>query len=144
MILSDLHAANQAEIRLGKLAEQRAQSNDVKTFAKHMVKAHKGMDRDAQGWAKQHRVTIATPPENPELQAKTSKLQGLSGTDFDRAYMQTMVDDHASVLNKVKTFEQEATDSSLQKLLHATGKQVADHKKDAERILQKLNSTAAR
>src|SRR5215470_9932696 len=58
MILADLHLANQAEIELGKIAEQRAQSKDVKKFAKHMVKAHTGMDKDAQTWAKKHRVII--------------------------------------------------------------------------------------
>jgi len=144
MILADLHAANQAEIDLGKIAEQQAQSKDVKKFAKDMVKAHTEMDKDAQKWAKDHRVTIGTVPPDADHRAKVAKLQGLSGAEFDRAYMQAMVDDHTTVLNKVKTFQQESTDKSLQGLLHAAGKQVADHKKDAEHLLQKLNSTAAR
>jgi putative membrane protein len=148
MMLADLHLSNAAEIELGKIAEQRGQSKDVKTFAKHMVSAHTGMDRDAQTWAKQHRLTIGTPPQDPERQAKLQaleqKLQALGGAEFDRSYMQAMVDDHTSVLNKVKTFEQQATDQSLHKLLQSASKQIADHKKDAERIRQKLDSTAAR
>lgn len=144
MILADLHVDNQGEIELGKLAERRAQSTDVKKFGKHMVKAHTDMNKDAQKWAKQHRITIGTLPQLDEHQARMTTLQGLSGAEFDRTYMQAMVDDHTKVLNKLKTLQQEATDTSLQKLLHATSKQAADHKKDAERILQKLNSTAAR
>jgi len=146
MILAELHAANTAEIDLGKIAEQRATSKDVKKFGKYMVKAHTDMDRDAQKWADQHRVSIAAPPQDAVRQAGATrqKLQGLGGAEFDRAYMQTMVDDHTSVLNKVKTFEQEASDQSLQKLLHSASKQVAEHKKDAEHILRKLNGTASR
>jgi putative membrane protein len=144
MILADLHVANQAEVDLGKLAEQRAQSKDVKKFAKRMIKAHTDMDKDAQKWAKQHRMTIGKLPQLDEHQAKMTELQVLSGTVFDRNYMQAMVDDHTTVLNKVKTFQQETTDKSLQGLLHSAGKEIAEHKKHAEEILQKLNSTAAR
>jgi len=144
MILADLQVDNQAEVELGKLAEQRAQSKDVKKFAKHMVKAHTDMNRDAQRWAKQHRVTIGALPQLDEHRAKMTKLQALGITEFDRGYMQTMVDDHTTVLNKVKTFQQETTDKSLQGLLRSAGKEITEHKKDAERILRKLDSTAAR
>ena len=144
MILADLQVDNQAEVELGKLAEQRAQSKDVKKFAKHMVKAHTDMNKDAQRWAKQHRVTIGALPQLDEHRAKMTKLQALGITEFDRGYMQTMVDDHTTVLNKVKTFQQETTDKSLQGLLRSAGKEITEHKKDAERILRKLDSTAAR
>jgi len=144
MILADLQVDNQAEVELGKLAEQRAQSKDVKKFAKHMVKAHTDMNKDAQRWAKQHRVTIGALPQLDEHRAKMTKLQALGITEFDRGYMQTMVDDHTTVLNKVKTFQQETTDKSLRGLLRSAGKEIAEHKKDAERILRKLDSTASR
>ena len=144
MMLADLQVENQAEVELGKLAEQRAQSKDVKKFAKHMVKAHTEMNKDAEKWAKQHRVIIGTLPQLDEHTAKMTRLQALGITEFDRGYMQTMVDDHATVLNKVKTFQQETTDKSLQGLLHSAAKEIAQHKKDAERILRKLDSTASR
>src|SRR5262245_17896583 len=44
-ILGELHRANQSEIELGKMAEQKAQSKEVKSFGKHMVKAHTDMDK---------------------------------------------------------------------------------------------------
>ena len=64
-MLADLHMANQSEVDLGKLAEQKAQNKDVKKFGKHMVKAHTAMDKDAQKWAKKNHVTIPPPPEDP-------------------------------------------------------------------------------
>jgi putative membrane protein len=151
MILGELHMANQAEIEMGKLAEQKAQSKEVKNFGKHMVKAHTGMDKDLQSWAKKHQVTVAPPSQDDSHQAELQKmqqtkqrLQGLSGAEFDRAYMQAMAEDHANDLNKVRTFEQEATDKSLQKLLEKARKEIAEHKKDADKLVEKLGATATR
>ena len=123
-VLADLHMANESEVDLGKVAEQRAQSKDVKNFGKHMVKAHTKMDKDAQAWAKKHHVTVGAPPQDPEHQAEMQKMQdtkqtllSLSGPEFDKTYMQAMAEDHATDLQKVPTFEQQITDKSLLKLL---------------------------
>ncbi len=151
MVLADLHMANQSEVDLGKLAEQKAQNKDVKKFGKHMVKAHTAMDKDAQKWAKKNHVTIPPPPQDPSHQAEMQKMQdtkqkleGLTGAEFDRAYMQAMAEDHATDLQKVTTFEQQATDKSFKKLLDSARKEIASHKKDADKLVQKLGSTASR
>jgi putative membrane protein len=150
-VLADLHMANQSEVDLGKLAEQRAQSKDVKNFGKHMVKAHTKMDKDAQSWAKKNHVAFGAPPKDPEHQAEMQKmqdtkqkLQTLSGPEFDKAYMQAMAEDHATDLQKVTTFEQQVTDKSLKKLLASASKEIASHKKDADKLVQKLGTTASR
>lgn len=150
-VLADLHMANQSEVDLGKLAEQKAQNKDVKKFGKHMVKAHTAMDKDAQRWAKKNHVTIPPPPQDPSHQAEMQKMQdtkqkleGLTGAEFDRTYMQAMAEDHATDLQKVTTFEQQATDKSFKKLLDSARKEIASHKKDADKLVQKLGSTASR
>ena len=150
-ILADLHAVNAAEIDLGKLAEQRAQSKDVKSFGKHMIKAHTAMDKDAESWAKKHKVTIGQPPQDATHQAEMQKdretkghLESLSGSEFDKAYMQAMSEGHGAVLGKVTTFEEQTTDKDLKKFLGKVKNEVASHKRDADKILQKLGATAAR
>jgi|GEM_PF-2638378 len=70
-------------------------------------------------------------------------LEGRSAL-FDKAYMQAMAEDHATDLQKVTTFEQQATDKSFKKLLTSARKEIASHKKDADKLVQKLGSTAAR
>ncbi len=146
MVLAELHAANQTEVDLGTLAEQKAHNKDVKKFGKHMVKAHTDMDKDAQKWAKKNNVTIGTPPQAEMSKGQDTKqrLEGLSGAEFDKAYMQAMAEDHAEDLQKVTTFEQEATDKSFRKLLTKARKEIASHKKDADKLVQKLGATAAR
>jgi putative membrane protein len=150
-MLADLHMANQSEVDLGKVAEQRARSKDVKAFGKHMVKDHTALDKDLQSWAKKNNVTVGAPPQDDEHQAEMQKmqdlkqrLQTLSGTEFDKTYMQAMAEDHANDLKTVRTFRQQTTDKSLLKLLEKAEKVIASHKKDADKLVQKLGATASR
>jgi len=145
-ILTELHGANQSEVDLGKVAEQRGHDKDVKAFGKHMVKAHTAMDKDLHAWAKKNHVTVGTPSEAAvqETQQLKERLQQLSGAEFDKAYMQAMAEDHAKDLDAVKTFEQQTSNQSLKKLLGKAEKEIASHKKDADKLVQKLGATASR
>jgi putative membrane protein len=146
-ILAELHMANQSEVELGKIAEQRAHDKAVKSFGKRMVKDHTALDKDAQSWAKKNKVTVGPPPQGEDMQKMQDvkqHLQILSGPEFDKAYMQAMAEDHAGDLKKVQTFQQETTDKSLQKLLKNAEKVIASHKKDADKLVQKLGASASR
>ncbi|HZW88028.1 MAG TPA: DUF4142 domain-containing protein [Myxococcaceae bacterium] len=150
-MLAELHLANASEVDLGKVAEQRAQSKDVKAFGKHMVEDHTALDKDAQSWAKKNNVTVSAPPDDDAHQAEKKKMQdlkqkleSLSGSEFDKTYMQAMAEDHAKDLGTVQTFEQQTTNKSLKKLLEKARKVIASHKKDADKLVQKLGATAAR
>jgi len=136
-ILANLHMANQSEIDLGKVAEQRAQNKE--------------MDKDAQAWAKKHHVAFGPPPQDESHQAEVQKMQetkqrleALSGSEFDKAYMQAMSEDHTKDLQEVTTFEEQTTNKDLKKFLGGVKKEIASHKRDADKILQKLGATAAR
>src|SRR5262249_41202902 len=149
--LADLHMANVSEVELGKVAEQRAQNKDVKKFGKHMVRAHTKMDKDVQSFAKKHKVALGAPLQDPEHQAEMQKMQDTkqrlqqrSGSEFDKAYMQAMAEDHATDLNNVSTWEQQVSDKDLKKLLTSARKEITAHKRDADKLVQKLGSTASR
>ena len=150
-VLADLHMANQSEVDLGHLAAERAQNKDVKKFAKHMISAHTKMDKDAQSWAKKNKVTVGPPPQDAshqeemaKMQATKQRLQTLTGSEFDKAYMRAMAEDHAQDLERVSGFEQQVADKSLRKLLTSARKEIASHKREADKLVQKLGTTAAR
>jgi putative membrane protein len=150
-ILADLHMANQSEVDLGKVAEQRAHSKDVKSFGKRMVKDHTALDKDAQKWASKNNVTIGAPPQDDahqaemqQMQALAQRLQTLSGPEFDKTYMQAMAEDHAKDLAKVRAFGEQSSDKSIVGLLQKAEKVIASHKKEADRLVQKLGATAER
>lgn len=94
--------ANKAEVKLGELAVQKAQSAEVKAFAQMMVKEHtNGLN------ALKEAVKGQGVEEPAQLDAKHQtlydRLSKLSGAEFDREYMKAMVDGHREVKSMVET-----------------------------------------
>src|SRR5438045_2856339 len=71
-VLNGLHRLNQAEIAVGKLAEDRAQSDQVKDYAKHLVNDHTDADSKVMYLAKKHKIELRTPEPD---KSKLHKLQ---------------------------------------------------------------------
>lgn len=82
-----------AEVELGTLAAQRATRAEVKAFGQMMVREHTRKSEALQQAVALHGVELSKelPDESEELMAR---LQALTGAEFDREYMQAMVDAH--------------------------------------------------
>jgi putative membrane protein len=79
-----------AEIELGHLAEQNAQSADVKDFGKHMVDDHSKAGDQLEQIASQNGVTPLTEVSAKDNATK-QRLSQLHSEAFDNAYMKDMV-----------------------------------------------------
>jgi putative membrane protein len=99
-----------AEVQLGQLASQKGASDDVKKFGQQMVEDHTKLGDQMKGVASQVGVT---PPASvsPADKALMARLQGLSGDQFDKAYIRAMVKDHEKDL---KDFQTEASTGTAQ------------------------------
>jgi putative membrane protein len=84
---------NLAEIAMGKLAQEKAQSQELKDYGAMLVKDHTDANTKALDLAKQMNVTAPTQPSKKHLQ-EHERLSKLSGAQFDRAFAQHMVMDH--------------------------------------------------
>jgi putative membrane protein len=93
-----------AEVQLGQLAAQKASNPDVKAFGQQMVDDHTKANDQLKSVAGQENITLPTTLDAKD-QALMTKLQGLSGAQFDKAYVKAMVKDHQE---DVKEFQKEA------------------------------------
>jgi len=90
--------ANTAEVKLGELAPDRAQSSAVKQFAQMMVRDHTKAESDLKQAVKGQ--NIEEPKQlDAKHQALYEKLSQLKGADFDREYIAAMVAGHRDVKN---------------------------------------------
>ncbi len=88
--------AGNAEVELGQVAIERAQSPQVKEFAQMMVRDHSGARSDLKQAVSRH--DVATPSGlDAEHQQLFDRLSELRGSEFDREYMKAMVDGHMKV-----------------------------------------------
>ena len=99
--VKDMVVAGMAEVQLGKLAAERAANADVKAFGQRMVKDHAKANDELKKSASRLHVEMPTQldPKHQDLVSKLSKLQG---AEFDREYMNAMVQGHEEVLGKLR------------------------------------------
>jgi putative membrane protein len=100
--LRDVAEKNMAELELGRAAVDRAADAQVKKFAQMMLDDHTKAGDALKAIASQNHVDLLTQIDDrpQELQAGLAKKQGL---EFDKAYMDAMVDGHQSFVDKLES-----------------------------------------
>ena len=82
-----------AEIELGQMALENTQDQNVRAYAQRMVKDHSAADKKLQAIAAKENLQLPQALDKEHESLKT-KLQGLKGEDFDRAYVKAMANGH--------------------------------------------------
>lgn len=123
---TDAANAGLAEVALGKLAETKAANAKVKNFAEMMVKDHSKANDELMAIAKTKNITLPAAPD-AEHQKKLDDLSKLSGKDFDKAYVDAMVDGHKKVLDMMKMAADKCSDSELKAFAAKTAPVVQMH-----------------
>ena len=90
-----------AEVKLGELASERARNADVKAFGRMMVQDHTKAGEELKQIAAQQNIQPPTEldDEHRDLMDRLSKAQG---AEFDREYMNAMVDSHEKTINALE------------------------------------------
>jgi putative membrane protein len=105
-----VNAANggMLEVELGQLAQQNAKSAKVKEFGSMMVSDHGKGGEKLKALAASKNVMLPATLSN-DGQKEKDDLQKKTGSDFDKSYIDLMVDDHKK---DIKEFEKEAKDGN--------------------------------
>lgn len=100
------------EINLGKLAQQKGISKQVKNFGAMMVKDHSKINNMIRAIAVTKNISIPKAPGAKE-QKIISKLTGKSGKDFDKAYIDDMIEDHQDDIKAFQTAAKKCLDPDV-------------------------------
>lgn len=135
--------ANAIDSAMGALAAGKTQNAQVRDFAQTMIRDHTAVNQQAVALAQRLNVTPADNDVSRQLQqgaeqARTN-LQGRSGADFDRAYMDREVEYHQAVLNALdQTLIPGAQNADLKGLLQQVRPNIAQHLERARQTRQAL------
>ena len=89
------------EVRLGRLAQEKGGSADVRAYGTLMVEHHTMAGTELKQVATSHDIA----PENDDREENDrdfARLSALTGNDFDRAYLDAMVDDHDEAVDEIE------------------------------------------
>src|SRR3954447_24984958 len=108
-----------AEVELGKLAQQNAQSDDVKQFGARMVQDHSNANEQLMPILSATDVTVPTQLD-PVHRKTHDRLSKMRGAEFDRAYMRDMVQDHEKDVKKFRQEAEHGNDPTLKSFAQTT------------------------
>ena len=124
------------EVKLSTAAAHISQNPRIVRFAKMMITDHtKGIE--ALKTLRQKELINPNDALSPEHKKLIDSLSKLSGTDFDKAYMQVMVADHEKTVDLFKEETQER-ESSVQALARNTLPTIKMHLDSAKAIATTL------
>jgi len=122
-----------AEVELGKLATEKASSDEVKKFGQRMVDDHTKAGNELKQIAGEKGIVVSQQLSAKDKMTK-DRLSKLSGEQFDKAYMADMVKDHTQ---DVADFQKEANsgaDSDVKNFAAKTLPTLQDHLREAKQI----------
>ena len=102
------------EVQLGKTAQDRAVKPQVKEFGRHMQTDHSKANDELKKIAAKKGIKLPTALEG-KPKATFDKLAKLKGDEFDREYINAMVDDHKQDIEKFQQESDKGKDPDLKK-----------------------------
>jgi putative membrane protein len=143
-IIGYVETANSGEIALGKLARTKAKNSEVKAYARMIVTDHTSMLADAKKLATKLSVAADTTVDDVTDLAKDGHealkelTEKAAGADWDKDFIDRMVDGHQRVLDKLQDAAKNTNDTELRAALESAVGKVQTHLTKAQDLKEKL------
>jgi putative membrane protein len=121
------------EVSLGELAQRKAQSVNVKNFARSVVSDHRRQQNEWKSMATRNGQEF-TQGMGKKHRKKLDKLQKLSGREFDRAFMSQMVEDHKDYIDYFEKEGRSAHSTQVRQLVERDLPTLRAHFSQAKQI----------
>jgi len=102
---------NLSEVEVGKLAVERGQNSLVKQLGQRLQDDHAKSNQELTQIAQHTGVTL---PDQAKKEHAMTKLEGKTGTDFDKAFAEHALMDHEKDIRKYQKALQDVKDPQLQ------------------------------
>jgi len=131
-----------SEVELGRLASTKATNPEVKKFGQMMVTDHSKANDELKALATKKGWTLPTEPDSSH-KSTLDTLKSKNGADFDKEYVEEMVDDHETDVKAFEDKAKNATDPDLKAFAEKTLPTLRKHLDAIKAIQAKMNSAPA-
>jgi len=122
------------QIEASKIAAERAQSSEVKAYAKDMAMQHSSATNRLTAAARQAGLSPAAPRLTPHMQEKLAELRNASTTAFDERYIVLLQEAQERELRLHNAYARSGDNANLRAASNDTAKIVAQHLAEVRRI----------
>src|SRR5580692_2613002 len=131
-----------AEVQLGQLTLQKSNNDQVKQFAQRMIDDHTKLGEQMKPVAQQLGVSVPTEPSKKDKQTM-AKLQALSGSAYDQAYIKDMVKDHKQDLSDFQMEASNGQDPAVKDAATQGSQIISQHLQMAQQLAKDQNINLA-
>ena len=117
--VEDAAIGGMSEVELGKLASTKATSADVKAFGQMMVTDHTKANDELKALAAKKSWKLPAEVDSSH-KSTADDLKSRTGADFDKEYVEEMVDDHETDVKAFEDKAKNATDPDLKAFAEKT------------------------
>lgn len=123
------------EVEMGRLAQEKSSDTKVKDFAAMMVKDHSAANEQLQTLASSKNIKLPTGP-GAHADATKMKLEALSGSSFDKAYIKAQLKAHRETVALLKKEISSGQDEDAKAFARKVLPTVEDHLKAADSLAE--------
>ncbi len=139
----DAAQGGMAEVELGRLAAEKATSDDVKKFGQRMVDDHSKANDELKQIATSQGIDLPQDMSSKDKALK-ARLSKLSGASFDKAYMESMVKDHKTDVADFTKESGSGKNDAIKQFATSTLPTLKDHLQEAQRIEPMVKGSSTR
>lgn len=133
--VDEASAKGVAEIENGKMALEKSESQDVKTYAQRTIDDHTAVNRELAKIAKDKNLEVADEAELMS-KAKALILQLREGESFDEAYANNQVAAHEATIELFRNASQNMEDAELKAFATQTLPKLQRHWEHAKKLAE--------
>jgi len=127
----------QAEVKLGRIAEEYGASDAVKKFGARMIEDHTRLGKEIRDLASNKSINLpdGLDVKHQQLMDQLSKLRGVA---FDRAYAQDMVEGHQKAIDQFETEAAKGQDPDVKAWAEKSLPALREHLRVAQQLAKEV------
>ena len=133
-ILAQIHQANLKEMAIGKLAQGKASTSEVRAYADQLVQDHANADQMVVAIAQK---TGAHLHESARAKLADKKLSSAGGAAFDRLFLQQTGADQERLIRSLQQEREDASDDDIEAFIDKIMPILEQHRDLAQILMKK-------
>jgi putative membrane protein len=138
----NLASSSMFQVEAGQLAAQRAQNQEVKSFAQKMVEDHRSTQEQLRNLAQNKNISLPQQMGRDHMD-RLNDIREEQGADFDEEYMDAMVSSHDEDLDRVENL-QESEDQNIRSFAQNALPGYRQHHEQAQQLEDRVNNRVTR
>ena len=141
-VLAILDVANSGAIETGRLAQQKASSTAVRTFARRVVDEHTALRRQGSELARRLNIAATLPDDDEfvkDYRNELEELQGEANDEFNKEFTEHEIESHEKLIAEIDDVLETAQNEELRQFLQQARSTLNAHREAAKQVEEGLD-----